>query len=63
MKEIWIRRDRNDGEEEEITKGAAKARLIGFYHRINVAMAHASRQVPLTTGYADYYPKEEKKEG
>jgi hypothetical protein len=57
MDAIWIRRDRADGKEEEISKQEAKARLVHHYNGVDSAMVYASVKAPLTTGFADYFPK------
>ncbi len=59
MNKIWIRRDRETGKEEEVSETYAKTRLVGLYSRINQAMKAASKNTPLTTGFADYWPKED----
>lgn len=59
MEKTWIRRDRETGKEEEVTVYVAMARLGGHYNNILETMEHASQQTPLTTGFADYWPKEE----
>ncbi len=62
MTQIWIRRDRETGKEEEVSEKYAKTRPLGRYSRINQAMKAASENSPLTTGFADYYPKEDEKD-
>ena len=57
MTHDWIRRDRETGQEEPIRAWQVVAKLRGYYRNVPDAMAAASRELPLTTGMADYYPE------
>jgi hypothetical protein len=54
----WIRRDRGTGEEEEVSAAFVQIKLISYYVDTEFAMLLASKDSPLTTGFADYWPKE-----
>lgn len=58
MEKIWIRRSKTRDDETEISHTEAKIILRNYYSHINEAMAAASEKMPLTTGFADYWPKE-----
>lgn len=53
----WIRRDRQTGNLEEINKDQARLKLQGYYHDVTFVMSHASQDMPMTTGFCDYWPK------
>lgn len=57
MDKTWIRRDRADGLEEEVSEAYATQRLVGYYNPLGEAMQVATANMPLTTGSADYWPK------
>lgn len=57
MDKIWIRRDRETGEETEVTAGYVQIKLVTYYIDVELAMTKASKDNCLTTGFADYYPK------
>lgn len=53
---VWIRRDRENGKEEEVTEEFVQ-KHVGRY-----AMLAACEEMPASTCFADYYPRN-KKEG
>jgi hypothetical protein len=58
-KQIWVRRDRETGEETEMSFDDAKAKLKGYYSPVVATMETASKDNCMTTGFADYYPLQE----
>lgn len=56
-KRIWIRRDSETGDIEEISEDNVRTKITGYYHDTKKALANASSKAPLSTGYAEYYPK------
>lgn len=60
MVKTWIRRDRETGKETELTFEEAWFKLSGSYSSLAETMRSASKDNCLTTGFADYYPKDGK---
>ena len=54
---IWIRRDRQDGKIEEVTEKWVRDHIGDVYIDIDMALHGSSEKNPLTTGFADYWPK------
>jgi len=57
MEKIWIRRDRQDRKEKEITERRVIEVLTGVYSNLESAMNLCSKTCPLSSGWADYWPK------
>jgi len=53
----WIRRDRQDGKETQIAITEVACKVEGYYIDTKLALSHACKENPLTTGFADYYPQ------
>ncbi len=57
MKRIWIRRDRGGAYLTEVDEDFVRARVVDIYQDVELALKSATVNSPLTTGFADYYPK------
>jgi hypothetical protein len=55
---VWIRRDRDTGYLMEVSQSFVKAKIQSVYKDVNLALKHATKDNCLTTGFADYYPKD-----
>jgi hypothetical protein len=60
MAKIWIRRDRDGGKEEEVTEEFVVKKLSKVYANLRYAMLNCDEESPLSSGFADYWPKIEK---
>jgi len=61
MAQIWIRRDRGNGKETEVSKERVIKVLKYTYANLAYAMQNCDKNAPLSSGWADYWPKEKGK--
>jgi hypothetical protein len=57
---IWIRKDVDPKQPDiEMTANQVRAKLSGTFKQPEVAMKTATKDNPVSNGYAWYYPKEQ----
>jgi len=54
---IWIRRDRETGELSEVKGSRVDEIAKIYYNDPELAMGNAREDMPITNGFADYWPK------
>lgn len=56
-KKLWYRQDRDGGKAEIVDSDYVALRLKGYYRNVSAVMKTATREYPLTTDFALYWPR------